>query len=87
MRANNTILVFLLIAFAISMSNARADDPKPVPNEQCTAQNQQICNNQLILCRRPCLRGKLSCSANCCVKFVACIGGYSCSTQGYDCSY
>ena len=48
MRANNTILVFLLIAFAISMSNARADDPKPVPNEQCTAQNQQICNNQLI---------------------------------------
>jgi hypothetical protein len=57
MMANSTTLVFLMVALAISVSDARADDPKPVPNEQCTAQNQQICNNQLILCRRSCLRG------------------------------
>ena len=91
MRANSTALVFLLVAFAVSISDARADDPKaddpkPAPNEQCTPQNQQICNNQLILCRRTCLKGQLPCSAGCCVKFVACLGGYSCSTQGYDCS-
>jgi hypothetical protein len=41
----------------------------------------------LVLCRRTCLNGKLSCSANCCLKFVACRSVYSCSTQGYDCSF
>jgi hypothetical protein len=87
MRANSTTLVFLLVTFAVSILGARANDPKSAPNEQCTPQNQQICNNQLIQCRRSCLGGQVPCSPSCCVKFVACLRNYSCSTQGYDCQF
>jgi hypothetical protein len=87
MRTNRTILVFLLVAFAVPISDARADDPKAAPTEQCTAQNQQICNIQLVQCRRSCLGGQVPCSPSCCVRLVACLRNYSCSTQGYDCQF